>query len=443
MAFGIPTEGLCASANVGNLIRIMLATSSHPIAAVIQQHADDAAHLRHVRSVLVAAPHVKLHHLRRLDDRIAAHLDGLKVAGEFGSQLCDARLESPGTGEVFCVAVRALDERQVDGLDKVLAIAVVLPDALTGLVSALGWVSATDLKGIVSGLLASSDSFRQRIGITACALHRVDPGSALAGLIAAPEPTLRARALRCAGEVGRVDLLADLVSSLKDKDPETRFRAAQSAVLLGDRGAALAMLRRTALQRGSFRLPALALALFAADAVSAGDLVRQVASEREDVRFLIRAVGFAGDAARTPWLIGLMSDDKLARLAGESFSFITGVDLAWLDLERKPPENFESGPNDNPEDENVSMDEDDGLPWPDQAKVQAWWSANSHRFEPGVRYFVGAPPSWEHCPQVLQDGYQRQRIAAAHHLCLLRPGTPLFNCAAPAWRQKRLLAGMS
>jgi uncharacterized protein (TIGR02270 family) len=421
----------------------MLVNSSHPIPAVIHQHVDEAAHLRHVRSVLAAAPHVKVRQLLRLDDRIAAHLDGLAVAGDFGSQLCDAALESPGTGEVFCVAVRTLVEGKVDGLDKVLAIAAVLPDALTGVVSAFGWVSATDLKGIVTGLLTSSDAFRQRIGLTACALHRVNPGPALDGVIEAPEPALRARALRCAGEVGRVDLLSVLVSALEDVDPECRFRAAHSAVLLGDGGDALAVLRATALQPGPFRLGALALALLAADAVSASELVRQVASQRADVRILIRAVGFAGDATPIPWLIGLMADDKLARLAGESFSFITGVDLAWVDLERKPPQDFEWGANDNPEDEDVSMDEDDGLPWPDQAKVQAWWAANSHRFESGMRYFVGAPPSWAHCLQVLKDGYQRQRIAAAHFLCLLRPGTPLFNCAAPAWRQKRLLARMS
>lgn len=432
-----------ASTDVGNMTRSMLTSSSPPIPIVVQQHVEEAAHLRHLRSVLVGAPHVRLHHLRRLDDRIAAHLDGLAVAGKFGFQLCEAALESPGTGEVFCVAVRALDERTVDGLDRVLAIATGLPDALTGLVSALGWVSAPDLKGIVGGLLASSDLFRQRIGVTACALHRVDPGPALAGLIASHEPTLSARALRCVCEVGRVDLLPVLVSALKDEDPECQFRAAQSAVLLGDRGAALAILQQAALQPGPFRLPALALALFAADVAAASELVKQVAHQREDVRLLIRAVGFAGDPARSPWLIGLMSDDKLARLAGESFSFITGADLAWLDLERKPPEHFESGPSDNPDDDDVAMDEDDGLPWPDQAKVQAWWSVNSHRFQPSVRYFVGAPPGWEHCLQVLRDGYQRQRLAAAQYLCLLRPGTPLFNCAAPAWRQKRLLGRMS
>jgi hypothetical protein len=88
------------------------------------------------------------------------------------------------------------------------------------------------------------------------------------------------------------------------------------------------------------------------------------------------------------------------------------------------------------------MDEDEGLPWPDQAKVQSWWASNADRFQPGVRYFMGAQPSWEHCLQVLKDGYQRQRIAAAEYLCLLRPGTMLFNCEAPAWRQQRLLAQM-
>lgn len=421
----------------------MQTTFSRSIPVVVQQHAEEAAHLRHLRSLLVGAQHVKLHHLRRLDDRIAAYLDGLAVAGEFGSELCDAALESPGTGEIFCVAVRALGERKADRLDKALALAAVLPEALRGVVSAFGWVSATDLKGIVTGLLTSSDVFRQRVGIVACALHRVDPGPALDGVIESPEPALLARALRCAGEVGRVDLLPVLVSAFKDRDPECRFRAAQSAVLLGDRHAAFVVLQQTALQSGPFRLSALALALFAAEALSASELVNQVAGQREDVRLLIRSVGFAGDVKRIPWLIDLMSDDKLARLAGESFSFITGVDLAWLDLERKPPEKFESGPNDNPEDEDVSMDEDDGLPWPDQARVQAWWVANSHRFPLGTRYFIGAQPSWEHCLQVLKEGYQRQRIAAAHYLCLLQPGTPLFNCAAPSWRQKRLLERMS
>ena len=138
-----------------------------------------------------------------------------------------------------------------------------------------------------------------------------------------------------------------------------------------------------------------------------------------------------------------MDDPMLARLVGESFTFITGLDLAYLHLDRNAPENFESGPNDNPDDPDVSMDEDENLPWPDPVKIQAWWDANKSRFTDGVRYFMGEPVSRAHCIQVLKEGYQRQRIAAALYLCLLEPGTKLFPTKAPAWRQKRWLSKIS
>jgi hypothetical protein len=41
---------------------------------------------------------------------------------------------------------------------------------------------------------------------------------------------------------------------------------------------------------------------------------------------------------------------------------------------------------------------------------------------------------------MLCEGMHRQRIVAARHLVLLQPGARLFNTAAPAWRQQRLLA---
>ena len=52
---------------------------------------------------------------------------------------------------------------------------------------------------------------------------------------------------------------------------------------------------------------------------------------------LIQGAGIAGDPSYVPWLIKQMKDLKLTRLAGESFSLITGLDLAYLDLERRPP----------------------------------------------------------------------------------------------------------
>ncbi|HEU4936767.1 MAG TPA: hypothetical protein VFT39_09965, partial [Vicinamibacterales bacterium] len=184
------------------------------------------------------------------------------------------------------------------------------------------------------------------------------------------------------------------------------------------------------------------LALQAMTPATTRSVLESLARDSKDLRWLIRGSGIAGDPTYVPWLIGHMSNNQIARCAGEAFSLITGTDLALLDLERRPPENFESGPNDDADDSNVAMDPDDGLPWPDVTKIEAWWQANESRFQKGTRYFMGKPVTREHCIEVLKNGYQRQRILAAHYLCLLEPGTPLFNTSAPAWRQQRLLATM-
>ena len=420
----------------------MLANFLKPIPLVIQQHAEEAAHLRHMRSTLASAPHVKLHHLRRLDDRLAAHLDGLAVAGEYGSSLCEAALESPGVGEVFAAAVRAIEEKDERRLDKLFALVGTVPEAQPGLISAFGWVSAPYLEGTIATLLASIEPFRRQAGITACVMHRVDPGATLTQSLTHPEPQLRARALRAASESGRRDLLAACMSALQDEDVGARFWAAWSAVLLGDREKALRVLESFVLLPNAFRQRPLLLLLRVLDLPSAQRLLKTIAQDPVNKRLLIQGAGIAGDPQYLPWLIGQMVDDPFARLAGESFSTITGLDLAYLDLERNPPEGIELGPNDNPEDDNVAMDEDDSLPWPDPEKMQAWWDANKSRFADGVRYFMGAPVTRNHCIHVLKEGYQRQRIAAAEYLCLLEPGTQLFPTSAPAWRQQRWLAKM-
>ena len=111
-------------------------------------------------------------------------------------------------------------------------------------------------------------------------------------------------------------------------------------------------------------------------------LLKTLSQDATMVRALIRGIGIAGDSHYIPWLIQQMSDLKLTRLAGESFSLIAGLDLAALDLERKPPENDEFGPNGNPDDDNVAMDEDDSLPWPEPDKIGAWWQTHGARFAP-------------------------------------------------------------
>ncbi len=425
----------------------MPAFARPPVPVVVMQHVQESAALRHVRSVLVRAPHVKLHQLQRLDERIAAHLDGLAVAGAYGAQCCMAALERPGAGEVFAAAASAIDAHDAATLDRLVALAGALPEAWRGLLSALGWVSAAQLKGIVSPLLTAADPLRRTLGLGACRLHHADPGLVLTAALGDADAALRVAAVRCAGVLGRADVLPQVLATLTatnaatDADPHLQFHAAVSACLLGDRGAALDRLIAIAQGAGTQADEARAVVLQAADFQRAQGLVRDLAKAGRDtpvgMRRLVRACGLLGDPHFVPWLIDLMTDDTLARLAGESFSLITGADLAALDLERKPPEGVDFGPNSDPMDNNVALDEDDSLPFPEREKVQGWWQANAAAMPAGTRFFVGAPPSPEQLARVLREGFQRQRIAAARLRCLQLPGSALFATAAPAWRQQR------
>jgi uncharacterized protein (TIGR02270 family) len=413
------------------------------IPAVISQHAESSAALRHTRSLLVRAPHVRLRHLRRLDDRIAAHLDGLAIAGRDGWKLAAAALESPGAGEVFTCTVLAIQESNRAALEKLMALAEAHPPAVAGLVSGFGWISAPTLRGIASTMLASTDAFHRQLGLATCAMHRVDPGAALDAALNDADPRLRARALRVAGELGRADCLPACLAALADEDAACRHHGARSGALLGDRNASVAMLRSLALSPTPVPCDALRLLLKLTPAAQSHSVLKALSNDATRSRTLIQAVGVAGDPHYVPWLFKQMADPKLARLAGESFSLISGLDLADRNLEIEPPEGVEFGPSDDPEDDNVAMDEDESLPWPDPVKISAWWQANGHRFTPGTRYFIGEPPSPAHCLKVLKGGYQRQRIAAAQYLSLLQPGTPLFPTSAPAWRQQRWLDKMA
>ena len=411
------------------------------IPAVHTQHLDTAIHLANVRPRLLRGPHVSLRQLRRSDDRLAAHLDGLIIAGDHGRRFVESALEEMSAATVFVACACATFRADREQIARLLSIVETCPDALPGLTAAFGWAEQNQLQGVVLELLDHTAPVARLVGLAACGWHRVNPGLRLVRGFEDPDAGVRARALRTAGEIGLQAMVATCAAAVADPSELCRFWAAWSAVLLGDRGVALeAVAQLGSAPGGMFQARAFGLAVQAMSVSAARDYVLSAAPGASNLRRAIRGAGLVGDPVYVPGLLDFTTHPTLARLAGEAFSLITGADLSRLDLETKPPEKFESGPNDNPDDPNVDMDEDDGLPWPDRGRLESWWQANSERFQPGVRYFMGEPLNVENCRRVLQVGQQRQRMAAAVYLSLLNPGTPLFEWRAPAWRQQRLLA---
>ena len=195
--------------------------------------------------------------------------------------------------------------------------------------------------------------------------------------------------MRTAGSLGLRDFAT--IPAADETNDECRFWSAWARVLLGDRDRSVGTLMQTATGSGPNRAEALGLALQSMRSAAAHNLLKDLASDPSQLRWLIKGSGIVGDPIYVSWLINQMRDDRAARLAGEAFTLITGAGLEAIRLHKSQPEDFESGPTDNPDDENVDMDPDEGLPWPDVEKVEKWWSANAHRFHKGTRYFMGRP----------------------------------------------------
>jgi len=250
---------------------------------------------------------------------------------------------------------------------------------------------------------------------------------------------LRARAFRAAGELARTELLPKLQSGFADPDQNVRFAAAWSATLLSVNLHSLTVLRAIAASPDPNSAKALQLTVRRMDLAAAKAWQASLSKQKVNLRLAIIAAGAIGDPDGVPWLKKQMNLSPMARVAGEAFTMITGIDLAYHDLEKRAPEGFEAGPTENPEDENVEMDTDENLPWPDPVSIQKWWSNNQSQFQKGTRYLLGKPITIEWLQEVLRIGRQRQRAAAALELAIRQPGQPLFEVRAPGFRQQALL----
>lgn len=398
---------------------------------------DEAQFLWLQRCYAVKAPNYSPAQFADLDEQLAAQLDGLRNEAESAWTVCLPSLDAGGAEEFFVASVLAIDTPS--WWSTVLERSVQLPEVFSGVASALGWIGTSRLADVTGHLLGTTNGRIQALGIAACAMHRQDPGPILKTWLSAASGVARLRALRAAGELGRMDLLPDLHAALADPQPETRYWAAWSAALLGDRGAACHALRQLALKPGRRQQHALQAFILASDWQQGHELLAELEGLPGASRLRIIGAGYSGNARYAPWLLEQMDRPETARIAGESFVLITGVDYNAEQLETMPPEGHEDGPSDDPEDENVDLPEDVALPWLDVERTKAWWAEHRSRFAPDHRSFLGASPDEQHCRHVLRTGSQRQRWHAAQLWCLSAPGSPLFPTSAPAWRQQRLM----
>ena len=313
------------------------------------------------------------------------------------------------------------------------------PVLARGLISALGWLSLAQAAPHIDVFLASDASFFRYVGVAAGAVHRQCRMDALTAAASDDDPMLRARALRAIGEMGKREFQAVARNHLADEDDRCRFWAAWSAAVFSD-ASAVGVLKAFAETGSPHAEAACRTAMGLMPHRDGREWLAALQNDPEKQRIAIVGAGALGDPADVPWLIQMMAVPEMARPAGEALTFITGVDIAYLDLEGEWPEGFEAGPTEAPEDDDVDLDPDEDLPWPAPERISAWWDQNRKTFKAGEPSFLGKPVTAGHLETVLRTGLQRQRQAAAVMLAARHPrGIPVFETRAPGFRQTQIL----
>ncbi len=421
------------------------------ILEIVDQHFENAASLWLMRDNAVKASSFRLADLVRLDERVEANIDGLRIAEINGWAAAHDELDGGGAGDYFVAGVLAVESDDPSRFDEIIERAYASAakvagepyhpayDPWRGLISALAWAERAPAAAAIERLLDTPRPRTRWLGVAACGARRLVTQPNLEAALDDHEPLVRARAARTMGELGRVRSSSETECSA--------HRSGRGLPFLGRlvrltsrhlRGVhALAAFARSAGPRGD---RALDLLLRCLPMERAHAFLRQLAPDPVLRRMVIRAAGAIGDANYLPWLVGQTSEPSVARAAGSAFAMITGADLVQNDLDREPPRDFDPRPNDDPEDANVALDDDEGLAWPDSEQLGRWWQGNQHRFSVGTAYFRGSPKASINWEEALLEAPQRQRWTAALELALRRPENPMFELRARGHLQQELLS---
>ncbi|ASJ76797.1 TIGR02270 family protein [Granulosicoccus antarcticus] len=413
----------------------------HIIETVVYQHAENACALWWQWHLALDQPHYTLGDLTGIEKRINANMNGLRIAGKNAliqvQELADANDE----GAIFVSALLAIQRGDISGFLTLAETDCVKPGGLAELSTALAWADHDQSQRIILQLLNSDRAEWLILGLQACVAHARNPGQHLYQCTRHSDSRVRATAFQAAANLGDKNILRTLPVSTPG-GPDEQFELARAFTFLGRYKEGQLMLEQLAL--GSSHVAPLATRLFLLSASSAisRDLLRTLNDRPERARDVVRGFGLLGEPTSMEWLIDQCHSPMLGRLAGESITLITGVDLINNDLELADgPETAINALSDEPDDKRVKLDEDDNLPWPDAPRISHWWENLSAQPINDKQYLCGHLRTSKSYQLMLRIGKQRQRTIAADIMALTNPGAPYCNTHLPTWRQPGLTPG--
>ncbi len=401
---------------------------------IVEEHLDEAGFMFQLWEEALRSPVYTLAEIAEgPEERLLAHLDGLVLGGPaVAKKLLLPALAGDEPGQAFAAAFALVAEGPTDRIDLVLAaLEKAEPAQRVAIRRALAVVPRAELAQRLAAAAAKASAIQADL-LDVLGYRRVDPGVRLEPLVNSKDPAKEALAVRLARVFpARLDPAA-VERALGSRVPEVRAAALETAAVLGHRGAVPTCEATVASRGPAFETAALLLGLSGEEKWVAP--LAAALADPEFQRDAAFALGFSGRVSAADALLGAMRDEKLAALAAEGFSAITG--LAIENALAKTPERWDPEAEERP-DEAYGPEAD--LPKPEPAAVAAWWKAARPKLDPAQRWMRGRPWGAESLVAELEHGPARRREALALDLCIETRGLVQIAWDAPSALQRREL----
>jgi uncharacterized protein (TIGR02270 family) len=366
------------------------------VTSVIEQHVEEAAFCWLRREDALWQPSISFNQFNRFDQRLDAHMEGLRLAGDAAWPYALQRMNRWKTvDEVFAGSYLAIQLGDEEKLNAVTKIAQQNPNTVAGIAAALDW---TTLLGETAKATQAIQFFWQQDDTkksatidSAIKLAEINTPKILLSAANSSHSGLRYKALTAIGDHQLIECKTILHDALHDQDQKCKLAAAQSLALLGEsqhQSSTLGFISQ--LQGNEWFKRTLVWCVTS----SAHDFNNWLTAQTNiTVRNYIWVNAFRGDSHALNRLASLLENLATAPLAAYAIQHITGINMD--DIEDATP--YRSNDSDDESKEHQDplakqlKRESEGLTVASSAELKNLLSQCWDTFNTGEQFLNGAP----------------------------------------------------
>ena len=389
----------------------------------------------------------------RVESRLFANLDGLAIGGKpvYDKLLKPALIEAIDGGYTTAAALVLLGNGNADDMAAVLDAAVQAEDEQRkGLIRAISIAKTTAplVDALQKRFSSASTDDERALWLTILNAKHLLPSAPLEMCLISSNTTLLVAAINTVGihysNTDRARYEPLVHQRMISSTPDVQYAAIACGLVMGlDEAWQLCV--TLAGSTGTHQKKYLALVALLSTREEFTQLV-SLLQEPSLSETTLWCMGLTGDVASIAHCISFLDspDPRLAKLAAEAISNITGLDMTekafQIDatLDTDDDETAESN-----EEEIPIVDPVESLELPNPDAVKAWWSTKRAAFFPGKRYVKGNPMNADTLRKVLEIGPMRLREPLAAAMRIRTGGARHLSTHAFTTEQRKQLGKLA